>query len=61
MNNVVCDCEGWKSSANQIFGSQTLAWTHGISYTGKIWKFCPWCGKTLVEEKKEENNVSVHG
>jgi len=43
-----CTCQGWKKSAEQIFSLQaTAALTKGIKYTGKPFKFCPWCGQLL--------------
>ena len=52
---VICNCEGWKKSANQIFEAQIFASTHEIKYTGNIWKYCPWCSKPLEEEKTEKD------
>ena len=46
---VTCSCENWRESAHQIFHAQvqyTLA--TGVNYTGKGFRFCPWCGRLLA-------------
>jgi hypothetical protein len=47
--NRNCDCEEWKSGRKALDGMTTFAWTHGIHYTGGAFKFCPWCGKELID------------
>lgn len=46
---VYCECDDWKQSFPQISGAQSLAWVHGSRYTGAVFRFCPWCGKVLIE------------
>jgi hypothetical protein len=59
---LICDCDKWKRSADQIIGAQVeQALNHnmitaqgeellirGCKYTGDKWRFCPWCGLVLV-------------
>jgi hypothetical protein len=40
-----CSCQDWKEGMPQIEGAQVLAHTHGTAYTGKVFLYCPWCGK----------------
>ena len=40
-----CDCNDWLFSMPQINSAQMLVWNRGIPYTGKQFKYCPWCGK----------------
>lgn len=47
---LICDCDKWKRSADQIIGlqvEQALILIRG-EYTGDTWRFCPWCGLVLV-------------
>ena len=48
-NSVMCDCEGWVNSIDQIFYAQQLAALHGTKYTGYRFNFCPWCGKNIYQ------------
>ena len=52
-----CDCEDYKESMPQISSAQVLAWTHKMLYTGKVFVYCPWCGKKMnpTEREKSEN------
>jgi hypothetical protein len=45
-------CDEWIQYAEEIFGVQLFAVTHGIVYKGEPFRFCPWCGKAL--EKRGE-------
>ena len=51
--HMECDCIDWVNSLEQIIGAQTLAWTHGMEYTGTVVKYCPWCGKKLRRVENE--------
>jgi len=39
----------------QIINAQVMSspiiHSWGVEYTGKLFKFCPWCGKELILEK----------
>ena len=48
---VECICKGWKTGMGQISSAQVLAFNHGMKYTGKIFSYCPWCGKKLTSKK----------
>lgn len=56
---LVCegDCEDFKIGMPQIESALIMASPHihswGVEYTGKQFKFCPWCGRILVEKEKE--------
>ena len=45
---VSCTCQDWKEGHWQIYSAAFLASIHGQMYTGKVFRFCPWCGLTLV-------------
>jgi len=52
---VRCNCEGWKKSVAQIFDAQIQHTLRtGVQYTGKQFKHCPWCGKTLERITEDE-------
>jgi len=51
-----CDCPDWKYM-KQLDEIQYLAGMKGIYYTGKIFKFCPWCGKPLKPEEEQSGGV----
>lgn len=48
-----CDCEEFKISMKSLDQCVMWAWAHGVNYTGKEIKYCPWCGKELIERKDE--------
>lgn len=50
---VECKCQEWQDSFPQIVGAQSLAWAHGIVYTGAVMRICPWCGERLEEKQPE--------
>lgn len=52
----VCTCQAWKESWPQIEGAQHMAYTHGQKYTGKVFKFCPWCREELKPKGEEDGN-----
>ena len=55
VNQMECSCKGWKKSAEQIFSLQaTAAIARDIKYTGDHFKFCPWCGASLVSQSDVE-------
>ena len=60
-NDVECSCADWKQSADQIFMSQIRDTLHtGNKYTGRMFEFCPWCGKSLVKTKSEDKQGDSH-
>lgn len=46
---VECSCQDWQECWHEIIAAQTLAWLHDQPYTGKVARYCPWCGKELTE------------
>ena len=40
-------CMDWEKGMEQIIGAQMLAANHGIEYTGKCFRHCPWCGERI--------------
>ena len=46
-----CECPDWKPNTDYINGSIQFLAIHGIdSYNLTQFKFCPWCGKRLMED-----------
>jgi hypothetical protein len=43
-----CECQDWKVGEPQLRSFTTLAWTHGMKYTGEKFRWCPWCGRNLT-------------
>ncbi len=54
---LFCICKDWKESNNQIIDAQLIADNHGFKYTGKVFKYCPWCGNKLYTKENEYKNV----
>jgi len=54
-----CDCEGWQVGFNQICAAQAMESNRaaGARYTGKIFAFCPWCGRSVKEEDQSDNRM----
>ena len=44
-----CDCPDWRKNISIINGMLVTLSVHGIQYKGKIFNYCPWCGKLLVK------------
>lgn len=40
-------CKEWNEGMPQILSEWSLAFLHGMKYTGPIWGYCPWCGQKL--------------
>jgi len=49
MEMKMCNCFKWDKSIIHIEGAITLAHVHGIEYQGYPFKYCPWCGKELID------------
>jgi len=55
-----CDCKDFKIGMPQIISAQVMvsptihSW--GTKYTGKVFKFCPWCAKPLAEVKDKSSS-----
>ena len=53
---VICKCKDWKPNIDIVNGfivmQANMAWGNKKGYTGKAFRFCPWCGKKLVAERK---------
>ena len=47
MMEVYCPCDDWVKSFPQIRDAQISAYYHGTTYSGVVFRFCPWCGSTL--------------
>ncbi len=59
MPTLTCsgDCEDYKVGMPQIEDAFIMVYQHwGIKYTGKPFRECPWCGRDLkIEEKNNES------
>jgi hypothetical protein len=54
---VECGCKLWKKNIQILESVIMNAWVHGMSYSGKQFKFCPWCSGLLrryTDEKEIE-------
>jgi hypothetical protein len=55
-----CDCNLWKDNMDKIAAFLTARHEAGQGgYTGKTFKFCPWCGTELVSEWAVKKVVRV--
>ena len=43
-----CTCKDWKINTPILDAPYTMNLTSVGEYTGKIFNFCPWCGKALI-------------
>jgi len=52
-----CKCKDWKKNVEIISLALTMNATHGFNTKGlkKKFKYCPWCGKELVDELEKGN------
>jgi len=50
---VYCTCDKWEIGRGQIDGFIAFGSIHRMKYTGGTFKFCPWCGKELIEDEKK--------
>ena len=47
--SVKCNCQDWKENINKVNAGFGLSAIHGLGgYQGKVFKYCPWCGKKLM-------------
>lgn len=53
-DNIIkeCGCLDWRENIGIINGMLSTLATHGIQYRGKLFNYCPWCGKLLVVRGK---------
>ena len=57
---MTCSCRDWSENMDKIINLQVLeAIRTTRGYDGKVFVFCPWCGKrlTVAVIKREEENV----
>jgi hypothetical protein len=54
---LICDCEEWKLSIEQISAAQEIAKLHGYPYTAPVFRICPWCGTVLRKDKKSLKDI----
>ena len=47
-----CKCKDWKRDMPNIIGMSVMMQNHGMGYRGKIFEYCPWCGKKLIKVNK---------
>jgi hypothetical protein len=58
---VTCKCKTWHESAYQIFHAQVQhTLVSGERYTGKGFKYCPWCGRLLTQREPDKKSTSVN-
>lgn len=49
--NKMCKCKDWKENINKLNAGAVMSFIHGMGgYSGKIFSFCPWCGKKLIKK-----------
>jgi len=46
-SGLYCDCDNWEPGISEVHNQQLFAAIHNMPYTGKVFKFCPWCGERL--------------
>jgi hypothetical protein len=45
-----CTCPDWEPNVNHINDALQMAAIHHSAYDLTSFKFCPWCGKKLIEK-----------
>jgi len=48
-----CDCKDWEENVGMIESAITLHISHGMGGIKKSFKYCPYCGRCLIEVKGE--------
>ena len=48
-----CDCEEWGYNIAFLSFVEGMVIVKGVQYKGAKFRFCPWCGESLVDTKKE--------
>lgn len=57
-----CICSDWKDNIDKLnSGTLFMAMRGYGQYDGKVFKYCPWCGKELVEDSYVEKNTDRTG
>jgi hypothetical protein len=51
------NCKDFEVGMDHISGCEMLAFNHGYVYKGPTFKFCPFCGKELIEEKDPREDI----
>lgn len=49
-----CDCKKWKDNCNIIDSAIIMQGLRGGEKLKNSFKYCPWCGKFLEQEKHDE-------
>lgn len=50
-----CDCKDWEENNPKLNAGYGLLSVHGVKgYEGKLFEYCPWCAKKLLEKGKHE-------
>ena len=51
---MICKCEDWKENIEKINDPIEFQAIRSCTsgYTGKIFVYCPWCGKELEKENE---------
>jgi hypothetical protein len=52
-----CLCDDWQENIRILDGIFGSARIHGVTYNGKFFVYCPWCGTALVEPQTEEEKA----
>ena len=50
---MICDCQDWKSNIDKVNGPILLQVARNpeqSGYDGKLFAYCPWCGKKLGDK-----------
>ena len=61
-SGLVCDslgkCKDWEEAMPQIANAFVVSCVHhSPQYTGKKFRFCPWCGNPINRELKSDKKV----
>lgn len=50
---MICVCKEWQENISKVDAPVILQAIRSgtIGYTGLCFKYCPWCGTTLIEEE----------
>ena len=52
---MTCTCKDWLKNIDKLNAPWMLSLVHGcIGYDGRIFKYCPWCGKKLKNADNEK-------
>ena len=52
-----CNCGDFNANARLLLDVMATEFSRDISYRGKLFDYCPWCGRVLENLRSEDETV----